>query len=102
MTRWRKGLEALALQPNVHIKLSEFGLKDSLWNYDDNRIVVLTALEIFGPERCMFASNFPVDGMCASFETIFKGFAEIVRDFTPLEQQALFHDNAKRIYRIAP
>jgi len=48
----------------------------------------------------MFASNFPVDSLCASFTTIFAGFRAIVRDFTPGEQRALFRDNAIRIYGI--
>jgi predicted TIM-barrel fold metal-dependent hydrolase len=46
----------------------------------------------------MFASNFPVDGLCATFDTIFSGFREMVGDFTPAEQRRLFHDNAVRIY----
>ena len=46
----------------------------------------------------MFASNFPVDSLCATFATIFDGFREIVRDFRHDEQRALFHDNAIRIY----
>ena len=49
-------------------------------------------------ERAMFASNFPVDGLCASFDEIYSGFREIVRDFPLLEQRRLFHDNAVRIY----
>jgi predicted TIM-barrel fold metal-dependent hydrolase len=100
MTRWRKGLEALALQPNVHIKLSEFGLKDSPWNYDDNRIVVLTALEIFGPERCMFASNFPVAGLRASYDTIAHGVAAMLAPLGRAVQEAVFAGNAQRFYRL--
>jgi predicted TIM-barrel fold metal-dependent hydrolase len=46
----------------------------------------------------MFASNFPVDSLCATFDTIFGGFREIVRGFSAGEQQGLFHDNAIRIY----
>jgi predicted TIM-barrel fold metal-dependent hydrolase len=100
MNRWRKGLEALALQPNVHIKLSEFGLKDSSWNYDDNRIVVLTALEIFGPERCMFASNFPVAGLRASYDTIADGMAAMLAPMGRAVQEAVFAGNAQRFYRL--
>jgi predicted TIM-barrel fold metal-dependent hydrolase len=48
----------------------------------------------------MFASNFPVDGLCASFDTIFAGFDAITRGFTLAERRALFHDNATRIYRM--
>jgi predicted TIM-barrel fold metal-dependent hydrolase len=46
----------------------------------------------------MFASNFPVDSLCGSFTTIFGGFREIVRDFSPADRRKLFHDNAIRIY----
>ncbi|WP_213939058.1 amidohydrolase family protein [Pseudomonas sp. dw_612] len=102
MARWRAGLEALALQPNVHIKLSEFGLKDSPWNYDDNRVVVVTALEIFGPERCMFASNFPVAGLRASYDTIANGMAAMLAPLGRNVQEAVFAGNAQRFYRLEP
>jgi predicted TIM-barrel fold metal-dependent hydrolase len=46
----------------------------------------------------MFASNFPVDGLCATFADIYGGFREIVGDFSALEQRRLFLDNALRIY----
>jgi predicted TIM-barrel fold metal-dependent hydrolase len=48
----------------------------------------------------MFASNFPVDSLCADFATIFSGFKEIVADFSRSERLQLFHDNAVRIYRL--
>jgi predicted TIM-barrel fold metal-dependent hydrolase len=48
----------------------------------------------------MFASNFPVDGLCGTFDAIFAGFRAIVRDFAPADQRKLFHDNAIRIYAI--
>ena len=50
----------------------------------------------------MFASNFPVDGLCADFDTIFAGFKTIVGDFSAADQRRLFHDNAVRIYRLGP
>ena len=48
----------------------------------------------------MFASNFPVDSLRASFDTIYSGFEEITRGFSEAERRALFHDNAVRIYRM--
>ncbi|MCY7318618.1 MAG: amidohydrolase family protein, partial [Ramlibacter sp.] len=98
---WRKAMATLAQCPNVAVKISGIGLAGKRWTIEANRPVVLDTISIFGTDRCMFASNFPVDGMCASFETIFNGFAQIVEGFSPPEQSALFHDNAKRIYRIA-
>ena len=55
-------------------------------------------IDLFGVARCMFASNFPVDSLCASFATIFGGFREIVADLPADAQRALFRDNAIRIY----
>jgi predicted TIM-barrel fold metal-dependent hydrolase len=62
--------------------------------------VIREAISIFGPARCLFASNYPVDSLCASFESIFDGFREAVADLPPAQQRALFHDNAIRIYRL--
>jgi predicted TIM-barrel fold metal-dependent hydrolase len=61
---------------------------------------VRDAIAIFGVERCMFASNFPVDSLCADFATIFSGFKEIVAHFSRFERLQLFHHNAVRIYRL--
>ena len=88
----------LASCPNVAVKISGLGQPGQPWTVAANRDIVLTTIDLFGPSRCMFASNFPVDSLCASFHTIFGGFREIVRDFSAGEQRGLFHDNAIRIY----
>lgn len=95
---WKRAITTLASQPNAHIKISGLGQPGHEWTVDANRAVVLTAIEAFGVERAMFASNFPVDSLCASFDTIFSGFRKIVSGFSDGEQRALFHDNAVRIY----
>ena len=63
LAAWRRAMAVLASEPNVHVKVSEFGLRDQAWDYESNRRVVLDALAIFGVERCMFATNFPVAGL---------------------------------------
>lgn len=80
------------------IKISGLGVPGQAWTAEANRDIVLAAIDIFGIERAMFASNFPVDGLCASFDAIVTGMLAIVRDFAAAEQRALFHDNAIRIY----
>lgn len=95
---WRRALAGLAACPNASIKISGLGVPGTRWSAALNRDVVLSAIELFGVERAMFASNFPVDGLCASFDEIYSGFREIVKDFSALEQRALFHDNAIRFY----
>ena len=91
-------MQQLAGYPNVAVKISGIGVPGQAWTVESNREIVLRTIDLFGAERCMFASNFPVDSLCASFATIFGGFREIVRDFTPGEQRALFAANAERIY----
>ena len=97
---WRRAMSALAACPNVAVKISGLGQPGKPWTVEANRGIVRTTIDLFGAERCMFASNFPVDSVCADFGTIFGGFAQIVRDLTAADQRTLFHDNARRIYRI--
>jgi len=97
---WTRAMTALAVCPNVAVKISGIGQPGQPWTVAANRGIVRTTIDLFGVERCMFASNFPVDSLCADFATIFNGFAEIVRDLNAAEQRALFHDNARRIYAI--
>lgn len=95
---WKRALQQLAACPNAAIKISGLGTPGLPWTAERNREVVLTAIELFGAERAMFASNFPVDSLCATFAEIYDGFRGIAKDFGALEQRALFHDNAVRIY----
>ena len=95
---WKRAMAALAACPNAAVKISGLGVRGQAWTVAANREIVLTTIGLFGVDRCMFASNFPVDGLCATFDTIFSGFREMVRDFTAGEQRRLFHDNAVRIY----
>jgi predicted TIM-barrel fold metal-dependent hydrolase len=98
ITSWARALALLADCPNAALKISGLGVPGAPWTAPANRAIVLTAIDLFGVDRCMFASNFPVDGLCGGFATIFDGFAEIVAGFAPEERRRLFHDNAVRIY----
>jgi predicted TIM-barrel fold metal-dependent hydrolase len=89
---WRAAMAQLAACPNVMLKISGMGVPV--------REFVLGALELFGVERAMFASNYPVDSLRASFTTIYSGFEEITRGMPEAQRRALFHDNAVRIYRM--
>ena len=100
LARWRKALETVAAQPNVSLKISGIGLRGERWSMEKNAPIVRDAIRIFGAKRCMFASNFPVDGLVGSFDTIFSGFKRIVADLPMDQQRALLHDNAVRIYRL--
>jgi len=98
---WRQAMATLAAEPNVALKISGLGQPGRPWTVEANRPIVRDAIALFGLECCMFASNFPVDSLCADFDTIFAGFRRIVADLGRAEQQKLFHDNAVRIYRLS-
>ena len=100
LTAWRAALETVAAHANVALKISGLGLPGRAWTVADNGPVVRDAIAIFGAARCLFASNFPVDGLVADYRTIFSGFREITADFPPDDIAGLFHDNAARIYRL--
>jgi predicted TIM-barrel fold metal-dependent hydrolase len=95
---WQQALRALAECPNAAIKISGICVPGERWTPALNREVVLRAIEILGVERAMFASNFPVDGLCATFDEIYRGFKQITEGFSVSERRSLFHDNASRIY----
>ena len=100
LEEWRRGMTALAAMEHVHLKISELGLAGAPWDYDDNCRVVRAAIGIFGFERCMFASNFPVAGLRIGYVAQVSAIAHMIRDCSTTERAALFHDTAKRFYRL--
>lgn len=97
---WRAALQAFATAPNVAVKISGLGEPGQPWTLDRNRQIIRDTIAMLGEDRCMFASNFPVDGLTGSMTTIFSGFADATQDMGITVQQKLFADNARRIYRL--
>lgn len=102
LAHWRQGMEQLAANPNVMVKLSEFGLRDSAWDYASNARVVADVLAIFGPQRCMFGSNFPVAGLRIAYAPLVKNLHRMMLDLDYAQRDAVFCRNALDFYRIEP
>jgi predicted TIM-barrel fold metal-dependent hydrolase len=100
MLRWKEGLKRLGSAPNILIKISALTAYDPSPTPESLRDVALHCIECFGVDRSIFGSDFPVGRLWTSYDAIFDGFKAIVRDFSEAEQSALFHDNARRIYRM--
>jgi len=98
--QWLGGLEQLASIPGMICKISGFGMFDHDWTVDSIREYVLRVIDIFGPDRVAFGSNFPVDKLYASYSLVFGAYLDITDDFSDNERQAMFHDNAADFYRI--
>lgn len=96
---WRAAMRLLAGAGNVALKISGLGQRGRPWNMEENRAIVLDAIDIFGPDRVMFASNFPVDSLVGRFDTIFSGFLAITSGFAMEARSAMFAGNAARLYR---
>jgi len=97
---WRGGMAALAALPNVSVKLSGIGFSDRRWTPALARDQIRAAIDLFGTDRAMFASDFPTDKLFGSFAQHLNTYADIVADLTPHERHALFAGNANRIYRL--
>ncbi|WP_051039620.1 amidohydrolase family protein [Microbacterium sp. B24] len=101
LSRWRTQLSVFAAEPNTTVKISALGTLDHNWTTDSIRRIVRETIDVFGPQRCMFASNFPVDGLYSSFTALFAAFDEITSDLDDADRRALFAGTAARIYRTA-
>jgi predicted TIM-barrel fold metal-dependent hydrolase len=96
---WRNGMAELARRPNVATKISALGTNDHAWTITSIRPFVLDTIEIFGPDRCMFGSNFPVDSLYSSLVKLYATFDELTADLSASDRRALFAETARRVYR---
>jgi predicted TIM-barrel fold metal-dependent hydrolase len=97
---WHDNMKKLAKLPNISVKISGFGMFDHNWNMTKIKPLVLNVIDLFGVNRCMFASNFPIDKLYKTYDEIFCIFLAIVKDFGYTEKEQLFYTTAARIYRI--
>lgn len=98
---WREGLELLAALPQVSCKISGLGMFNHDWEVDSIRPIVETCIEVFGPARAMFGSNFPVDKLHASYAKVWGAFETIAAQLPQADQDLLFGGTATAFYRIA-
>jgi L-fuconolactonase len=113
LARWRELLPEVAACPNVVMKLGGIGMP--IYGLDWHKrpeppgldaIVGAwqgptdVCIELFGVERCLFESNFPVDRFSLPYATVWNAFDAMTRGLSPVERAALFHDNAVRVYQL--
>ena len=110
---WRDGIAAVAACPNIYLKLGgvgqpRYGFDWYTWEKPIGSEELTEALsplmnyciEQFGPDRCMFESNFPPDKVSSSYNVLFNAFKRLSKDYSASERAALFHDTATGVYRI--
>lgn len=97
---WSTGLGLLGELPNVHCKISGLGMTLHTLDAAVQEPWVQRCLEVFGPRRAMFASNFPVDHMYGEFDRLYDGYRAAAAPFALADQESLFGLNARRVYRL--
>lgn len=100
LAAWRDGMALLAARPNVAVKISGLAMVDRTWTTESIRPFVLTTIDLFGPERAMFASNFPVDKLYGDFSRHYEAYDALTADFSDAERRRLFAGSAAAIYRL--
>lgn len=99
MAFWRAGLRDLARRPNMAIKVSDPVAYDFDWTRESLTEVIRTVIEAFGPERSMFATDYPVADLHIAFDAWVAVFRAAVSPLSAAEQRLVFHDTAQRLYR---
>jgi len=111
--QWKLDIAEIAACPNVMAKLGGLAMPDNGWGWDKRdrpassdelvaaqRDYYLHAIDCFGPERCMFESNFPVDKRSISYRVLWNALKKLASGFTEADKHAMFYANAQRIYRL--
>ena len=97
---WRRAMSTAAEAENVYCKISGLGMDDWGWTVESIRPWVHHCIDAFGPARCVFATNWPVDKLYSSYDTLVDAYKELVAGFSRDEQAAMFSRNAERLYRV--
>jgi len=113
LATWRSGIAAVAGCPNVNIKLGGIGMPRTGFDWHAREVPIGSeelaesmapfmtyCIEQFGPNRCMFESNFPVDKVSFSYNVMYNAFKRLSKGYSAAERAAMFHDTAARVYRI--
>ncbi|KAA1189263.1 amidohydrolase family protein [Pseudohalioglobus sediminis] len=97
---WGKGLRALAARPNTWCKVSGLGMFNPQWTDAALAPLITEVVDIFGPGRVMFGSNFPVDKLYNSYEALWRCYNAATSQYTATEREQMFYHTAADFYGI--
>jgi predicted TIM-barrel fold metal-dependent hydrolase len=110
---WKDDVAEIAECPNVIAKLGGLAMPDNGWGWHERDKPVSSdefveaqadwyhhMIACFGPERCMFESNFPVDRASISYPVLWNGLKKIAAEYSAKDQAQMFSETARRVYRL--
>ena len=113
LATWRNGIAAVAECSNINVKLGGMGMPQVGFDWHTREKPIGSedlaesmspymnyCIEKFGPDRCMFESNFPVDKVSYSYNIMYNAFKRLSIRYSHSERAAMFHDTAARVYRL--
>ena len=98
--RWREGMRQLAKERNVYVKLSGLGTFERTCSKELMRPVILETVEMFGPNRCMFGSNFPIEKIWTSYAELLAAYQSVLADFSLQERNEIMGNTAATVYSV--
>ncbi len=100
INEWRAALTSMAAFPNLHVKISGPGMFTHGVTLPQARQWIRDVIQIFGIERVIYGSNFPLEKLHASYVDFFGIYRTVMSEYTEAEQRKVFHDNAVKFYRL--
>jgi predicted TIM-barrel fold metal-dependent hydrolase len=100
VAQWREGMRRLAACPNVVSKLSGLGTFIHRNDLDHIAAIVRETLGVFGPTRCLFGSNFPIEKLWTRYSDLVAAYRRALEPFGEAASRAALHDTAARVYRL--
>jgi predicted TIM-barrel fold metal-dependent hydrolase len=113
--QWQEDIARVAECPNVFAKLGGLAMPDNGFGWYGRDVPPSSdefieaqkpyydhAIACFGPERCMFESNFPVDRLSIGYRVLWNGLKKIAADFSEIEKDLMFSGVARKVYRLSP
>jgi predicted TIM-barrel fold metal-dependent hydrolase len=97
---WRSGMRGLAAQPNIMCKLSALGTFIHRNEPDHIAKIVSECMAIFGPTRCLFGSNFPIEKLWTQYADVVAAYRRALEPFGEEAARSVLHDTATRVYRL--
>lgn len=97
---WRDGMKHLAQQRNVYVKFSGLNTFEHRCSSDLMRPIVQECLELFGPDRCMYGSNFPIEKIWTTYQQYITDLLVAIGEIPQQDLDTIFYDTASRIYKL--
>jgi predicted TIM-barrel fold metal-dependent hydrolase len=98
--QWRAALAAIAEFPNVHVKISGLNMFNPDWTQKHMRQSIRDTIQIFGIERTIYGSNFPLEKLHSSYTALIATYRTVLSEYSEDEQRCVLHDNAVKFYRL--